>query len=282
MTSRIEQLRLGGSNRSLLLLALIAGLVAAVVVFVAVNNGSDDDKGVSTPGGEGVAVVVANQDISVGTEITADMVKVVEVPSGLLVKNAITESTLAIGQTARFPISQGQQLVRASFGVQADEDGLAYVVPRGMRAMAISVEEVTAVGGLLLPGDRVDVIAVFNSETSILEILTAPAEQRPTTAVTILQDVEILAIAQEAQEPLPALDDTSDPSGQGRTSGQLPDDPDTDPRAATVTLALDPQQVAILAAVQEEASRVFLSLRAIGDDVVGDGAKFDVSTLIGQ
>ncbi|MEX1193705.1 MAG: Flp pilus assembly protein CpaB [Dehalococcoidia bacterium] len=267
--ARIEQLRLAGSNRTLLLLALIAGLVAAVLVFVAVNNGSDDDTATSAPGSVGVAVVVANQDIAVGTEITADMVKVIDVPAGLFVKNAITESSLAIGQTARFPISQGEQIVRASFGVQADEDGLAYVIPRGKRAMALSVEEVTAVGGLLLPGDRVDVIAVFDSDTG-------------TTAVTILQDVEILAIAQEAQGPLPALEDGTDASGQARTSGQLPDNPDTDPGASTVTLALDPQQVATLAAVQQEASRVFLSLRAIGDDVVvGDGARFDVSTLIG-
>lgn len=280
--ARIEQLRLAGSNRTLLLLALIAGLVAAVVVFVAVNNGSDDGKAVSTPGGDVGAVVVANQDISAGTEITAEMVKVIDVSAGLLVKNAITERDLAIGQTARFPISQGAQLVRASFGVQADEDGLAYVIPKGKRAMALSVEEVTAVGGLLLPGDRVDVIAVFDSGTSILDILTAPAEQRPTTALTVLQDVEVLAIAQAAQEPLPALTEGTDATGQGRTSGQLPDNPDTNPRAGTVTLALDPQQVATLAAIQQEASRVFLSLRAIGDDVVGEGARFDVSTLIGQ
>jgi pilus assembly protein CpaB len=281
MTSRIEQLRLAGSNRALLLLALIAGLVAAVVVFVAVNSGGDDDKTVATPGGDVVAVVIANQDISAGTEITADMVKVTEVPSGLLVKSAITESNLAVGQTARFPIAQGAQLVRASFGVQADEDGLSYVIPRGKRAMALSVEEETAVGGLLLPGDRVDVIAVFDSDTSILDILTAPADQRPTAAFTILQDVEVLAIAQEAQEPLPALAEGTDAAGQGRTSGQLPANPDTDPRAHTVTLALDPQQVATLAAIQQEASRVFLSLRAIGDDVVGEGARYDVSTLIG-
>lgn len=280
--ARIEQLRLAGSNRPLLLLALVAGLVAAVVVFVAVNSGGDDETTVSAPGGDVAAAVVANQDISVGTEITADMVRVVDVPVELLVKNAITESELAIGQTARFPISQGEQLVRASFGVQADEDGLAYVLPKGMRAMALPVEEATMVGGLLLPGDRVDVIAVFDSETSILEILTAPAEQRPTTSVTVLQNVEILAIGQEAQEPLPAVQDATDPSGQTRTSGEVPDDADTDPKATTITLALDPQQAATLAAVQQEASRVFLSLRAVGDDVIGEGAHFDVSTLIGQ
>lgn len=279
----IEQLRLAGSNRPLLLLALLAGLVAAIVVFVAVNSGSDDDgTTVSAPGGEVAAAVVANQDIAVGTEITAEMVKVVDVPVGLLVKNAIAESDLAVGQTARFPITQGQQLIRSSFGVPADQDQLSYVIPRGMRAMALSVEEVTAVGGLLVPGDRVDVIAVFDSETSILEILTAPAENRPTTAITLLQDVEVLAIAQEAQDPLPALEDETDPSGQGRTSGQVEDDPDTDARARTVTLALDPQQVATLAAAQVEANQVFLSLRAVGDDVIGEPARFDVSGLIGQ
>jgi len=277
----LQELRLAGSNRTLLLLAIVAGLVAAVLVFVAVNNSDSDDSKIAVSSGDVTAVVVANQDISAGTEITAEMVQVADVPANLLVKNAITDSTLAVGQTTRFPVSQGEQLVRASFGAQTEEDGLAYVVPKGKRAMALSVEEVTAVGGLLRPGDRVDVIAVFDSETGILEILTGPAESRPTTSMTVLQDVEILAIAQQAQEPIPALEGEADPSAQTRTSGQVPDDPDEDPRASTVTLALDPAQAVQLAAIQQEASRIFLALRAVGDGAVGDGPRFDVSTLIG-
>jgi len=132
------------------------------------------------------------------------------------------------------------------------------------------------VGGLLRPGDRVDVIAVFDSDQN------GPVQTRPTTAVTVLQNVEILAVAQEAQEPIPALEGETDAAAQGRTSGKVPDNVDNNPRASTVTLALDPGQAAELAAVQEEAARIFLALRAVGDDQTGDGARFDVSTLIPQ
>jgi pilus assembly protein CpaB len=278
--ARLQELRLTGNNRALLLLALAAGLVAAVLVFVAVQSSDDDSVATTAPAGDVTAVVVASQNISAGSQITAEMVKVVDVPTTLLATNAITDSAVAVGQTARFPISEGQQLVTSAFGAQSEEDGLAYVVPKGMRAMALSVEEVTAVGGLLRPGDRVDVIAVFDSERNILELLTGPVESRPTTSVTVLQNVEILAIAQDAQEPIPAIEGVEDPSGQSRTSGRVPDDVDEEPDAGTVTLALDPAQAAQLAAVQQEASRIFLSLRAAGDDATGDGARFDVSTLI--
>lgn len=272
--ARLQELRLAGSSRTLLLLALISGLVAAVLVFVAVRSNNDDNTATSVPEGDVTPVVVASQDIAAGSEITADMVKVVDVPAGLVVKNAITDSALVVGQTARFPIAQGEQLVKASFGAQSEEDGLAYVVPKGMRAIAVSVEEVTAVGGLLRPGDRVDVIAVFDSDSNTL------GASRPTTAVTVLQDVEILAIAQEAQEPIPALEGETDAAGQSRTSGKVPDNPDKNPRASTITLALDPAQAVELAAIQQEAARIFLALRAVGDDQAGEGARFDVSTLV--
>jgi pilus assembly protein CpaB len=278
--ARLQELRLPGSSRALLLLALASGLVAAVLVFVAVNSSDDDSTTPASPAGDVTAVVVASQDISAGSEITAEMVKSVDVPVSLVVKNAITDSELVVGETARFPISEGEQLVKASFGAQSEEDALAYVVPKGKRAISLSVEEVTAVGGLLRSGDRVDVIAVFDSDRNILEFLAGPAESRPTTAVIVLQDVEILAIAQEAQEPIPALDEQAAESGESRTSGLPPDDQDNNPGARTVTLALDPGQAVELAAVQQDAARIFLALRGVGDSEVGEGAQFDVSSLI--
>ena len=96
MTSRIDQLRLEGSNRALLLLALLAGLVAAVVVFVAVSDGGDDSANPAAVAGGSNATLVATQSISAGTEITSDMVKDVNVPDDVLVTGAYVDSELVV------------------------------------------------------------------------------------------------------------------------------------------------------------------------------------------
>ncbi len=254
--ARIQELALARGNRTLLLLALGAGLLAAILVFVVLANNGDSGGG-SVPSATSTAAVVAGQDIAVGTEITSGMVKVVEVPQTLAVKNAFTEVAPVVGQTARVPIYQGEQVTSVKIGSQTKDDGLQYVVPKGKRALGLEVVQKTAVGGLLLPGNHVDVIASFDKD-----------QNGGSRVVTVLQDVEVLAVAQKAEEPLPVPSSTETQSANGndlRTSGNLPKNLDTQPHATTVTLAVDPQQAEVLVGVQAEAKSVWLSLRSFGD-----------------
>src|SRR3989304_5191256 len=191
--ARIQGLTISRGNRGLLILALITGLVAAIVVFVALNQGGGG--GDNAKPGSAVtttsAVVVAKSDIAAGTEITAGMVEVIEAPNSLLVRDAFTSTQLVVGEAARYPSAAGEQVTRARVGPHAEGAGLAFVVPAGMRAIAVSVDEITGVGGLILPGDRADVIAVISDQAGT---------NNPDRVVTVLQDVEVLAVAQSAQE----------------------------------------------------------------------------------
>lgn len=276
--ARIQGLTISRGNRGLLILALITGLVAAIVVFVALNQGGGG--GDNAKPGSAVtttsAVVVAKSDIAAGTEITADMVKVIEAPNSLLVRDAFTSTQLVVGETARYPIAAGEQVTRARVGPNAEGDGLAFVVPAGKRAIAVSVDEITGVGGLILPGDRADVIAVISDQ--------AAGANNPDRVVTVLQDVEVLAVAQSAQEPVPAADEEAaaqaGTDGASTTSGQLPEDAEPQPSARTVTLALTPEQVQLLALVQEEGS-VYLSLRRFGDNAQPQLPVIDLSSILG-
>ena len=275
--ARIQGLTISRGNRGLLILALITGLVAAIVVFVALNQGGGGSDNAKT--GSAVtttsAVVVAKSDIAAGTEITADMVKVIEVPNSLLVRDAFTSTQLVVGETARYPIAAGEQVTRARVGPNTEGDGLAFVVPAGMRAIAVSVDEITGVGGLILPGDRADVIAVISDQAGA---------DNPDRVVTVLQDVEVLAVAQSAQEPVPAADEEAaaqaETDGASTTSGQLPEDAEPQPSARTVTLALTPEQVQLLALVQEKGS-VYLSLRRFGDKAQPQLPVIDLSAILG-
>lgn len=269
--ARIGEMTLTKGNRWLLLLAVVAGLVAAALVFVALSE--DDDKVITVSDGDNpAAVVVASQNISAGTEITQDMLKTIEVPEALLIAGAYTDATALVGQKARVAILSGEQIPASKFGAQGDEDGLSYVVPKGMRAIAVQVGDLTAVGGLLLPGNRVDILGAFRIEKS-----PGLAEDEDIMRIqTILQSVEVLAVAQEAQEPVPVGAVDGGVTKDLPTSGQLPDDVDEQPGASTVTLALDPQQAQALVSAQEIAERVWLALRPFGDDQVVDVPAYDV------
>src|SRR3989304_7203292 len=123
--ARIQGLTISRGNRGLLILALITGLVAAIVVFVAVNQGGGSSDNAKT--GSAVtttsAVVAAKADIAAGTEITAGMVEVIEVPDSLLVGDAFTSTQLVVGEAARYPIAAGGEGPRARGGANGGGDG---------------------------------------------------------------------------------------------------------------------------------------------------------------
>jgi len=247
--ARVRELTLPRNNRGLLILAVVSGLIAAVLVAVVLaQSGGNDGGGI---GSGTLPAVVARADIPAGGEITADNVKIIDVPVGLLLQGAFTTTEKLLGETARYPIAAGEQLTQAKVGPQVNDDALAFVVPQGMRAVAVKVDEISGVGGLLVAGDRVDVIAVFDRDD-------VDADK----AVTILQSVEVLSVAQEAQEPVAGSAGTD---RQGSTSGQRPSDRDPQPDARTVTLAVTAEQAQLLALVQEY-GKIWLSLRAFGDE----------------
>jgi pilus assembly protein CpaB len=248
---------LNRNNRGLLVLAIAAGLVTAILVFVALANSESDSGKTAAPTAATSSAVVAQQAIPAGTEITVDMVKVVAVPDDLLVPGAFAETTPVVGEVARYPIAQGEQLSPAKVGAEAGGNGLDFVVPKGLRGVAIEVAEVTNVGGLLLTGNRVDITVAFT-----------PADQDgPTEVYTIIRDVEVLSVAQAAQEAVPAGPSDATAGEGNTTSGQLPEDLKGQPKAATVTVALDDFQVRLLSCVQDHprVARVWLSLRPFGE-----------------
>lgn len=267
--ARVGEMVMAGGNRKLLLLALGTGLAAAIIVFIAVQSSGGSS---SSSSGPVTSAVVTTKAITAGATIEDGDLKVTDVPNSLLLKGAYTESSSAVGQVARVAIAQGEQVTADKLGSPAKSaNGLNSVVPKGKRAMAVGVEQVTAVGGNLLPGDHVDLLAVFNSGSG----------GAAGNVSTILQNVEVLAVAQEAQKPL-AAPASSGTDAQTSTSGQVPSDAKTNANATTVTLAVDPQQAELLAGVQQRAGKIYLTLRSFGDTDTSTVPPVDVNSVAGQ
>lgn len=255
----IQDLTLAKNNRAMLLLALIAGLVAAAAMFVVLNSSSSNDNSGTSAGN--APVVVAAQDISAGTEITAAMLKAEKIQDSLVVSGAFTETTSVVGQASRITIAKGEQITPAKIGVPVPDKGLSGVVPTGRRAISLDVDQVTAVGGLLIPGNHVDIIAAFLVKGDPNDTLRTQ---------TILQNVEILSVGQEKQNA--SAGSSSDNASSSYTSGEVPSDVKEQPSASTLTLSLDPQQAQVLASIQANTAvkKIFTALRAFGDQDVQD------------
>jgi pilus assembly protein CpaB len=268
MTSNKTKTPGSRANRTLFLLALIFAVVAAVLVFVGLNQGGEEDKGESASAPSATKeVVVASKDIAARTELTGGMLSTKKVPADEALRGAFTDTEQVVGQVTRQEILDGEQVTASKIGPQTDkeiEQGLSFVIPQGMRAFSISVNETSAVGGLLLPGDRVDIIAVFDEQDFDFN-----------KALTLLQKIEVLAVAQESQEsiPAPASDKESNAeatpeadgtAGEAASLGTRPEDVEPNPKARTVTLAVTPEQAQLLALTQARGELV-LALRPFGD-----------------
>jgi len=272
--ARTQEMKLANGNGMLLLLAVVAGLVAAVIVFVVVSRSGGDDSVASVTGGA-VPALVATQTISAGTLVTEDMVKVVDVPESLLVSGVYADADLVVGEVSTVTIGAGEQITGLKIGTLVPDQGLSGVVVPGMRAVSVRVDETTAVGGNLLPGDHVDIVA-----TTRIEVAPGLAEDEYILrTTTVLQDVEVLSVAQEAQKPAAqaATTEDGDAGSASYTSGQLPDDINEQPNASTLTLMLTPEQVMVLISEQESAVRVWAVLRAFGDDSTAELTPYEVT-----
>ncbi len=255
--ARMQGLSLAGGNRGLLIIAAIAGIAAAVLFIAAVNSGGGGSSTSATS--ETAPVVVAATEISVGEEIRANMVEVKSVPNELVVTGAFPAVDTAVGQRARVPVAAGEQITPAKVGAPTEGAGLGYVLPPGKVAVGVEVSEATQAGGNLLPGDHIDLLATFQ-----------PTEAgAPVVVYTFLRDLEVLSVAQEAQEAVTAAPDA--PGGTDdaslTTSGEVPKDVKEQPSAVTVTVAVDPSQAQLVSCIQDHpnVSRVWLTLRAFGE-----------------
>lgn len=242
-----------------LLLAVLFAVVAAVLVFAALNQGDDDKKASAA---DTRTVVVAAHDIAPRTRLDADMLRLAEVPEDTVLSGAFDEIEPLEGQYVRYPLLKGEQVVASKVGVQdvKEEKGVSFLLPAGMRAFSISVSEESSVGGLVLPGDLVDVIAILEESDVGVD-----------KAVTLIQNVEVLAVAQEAQEPIPAAapTGTATPSAPRDMLGDRPEDVEPNPSARTVTLAVTQEQAQLLALVQAR-GELALSLRSYGDRSISE------------
>lgn len=173
-------------NRNrLLMIGVVAVVLGLVVSFSVYNNLKAKTLASNQPG---VAVIVAAKDLPVGQKITNDDLKIVRIPEGSFPANAIRNKAEVLERGVVVPISAGEFILNNKLAAEKAGAGLPSLIPPGMRAVSVRVNEVVSVAGFVLPGTRVDVLLTGNPG--------AGGDQQTTT---VLENVAVLATGQRLE-----------------------------------------------------------------------------------
>jgi pilus assembly protein CpaB len=171
-------------NRSRLLLIGFVALALGALVSVVVYHNLRAKAPAAMPGEE---VVVAATDLEVGSKVEDKDIKMVRFPAGNLPPNCFRKKSQVIGHGVMLPISKGEFILPNKIAGE-NVYGLPSLIPPGMRAISVRVNDTTQVAGFVLPGTRVDVLLTGNPEGS--------NEQQTTT---VLENVSVIATGQRME-----------------------------------------------------------------------------------
>ena len=173
-------------NRSRLVMIGVVALALGLFVSFAVYKNLQSRSGANLP--PGADVVVAATDISIGAKLEEKDVKVARFPAEELPAGSFSKKALVVGRGVILPIAKGEFILPNKLAGENAGSGLPSLIPRGMRAVSVRVNEVVSVAGFVQPGTRVDVLLTGNP--------TGASEQQTTT---VLENVAVIATGQRLE-----------------------------------------------------------------------------------
>jgi pilus assembly protein CpaB len=166
-----------------LVVGLVIGVFAIKLTFDFVRNARGN-----TVGGDRVSVVRTRTTIPMASEITNDMIEVVQAPKAFVPKEAFNKKEDVVGRVSNVIIPKDMPVVANLLAPKGTTAGMEARIPQGYRAVAVKVDESSGVAYLVKPGSRVDVVAVMTAERG---------RGSETISKTILQNIEVGAVGQE-------------------------------------------------------------------------------------
>ena len=177
-------------------------------------------------------VVVAGQDIAEGSMIDRIALKTVSLPVQMVPAGSFSSIDSVQGRVARMAVFTGEAVIQGRLAPIGTGPGLELKIPPGQRAMAVRINDVAGISGLLQPNSRVDVlVTIAENQSSGKQI-----------AKLFMSNMLVLSVGTEIQR-----------DAQGKAIN-----------ATTVTLAVTPEEAERLAIAMNTGS-IQLVLRGYGD-----------------
>ena len=128
-------------------------------------------------------VVVAAADLDIGAELRREDIRIIDWPANAVPANAIGDPKDVIGRGLILPVIENEPFLPMKLASKEAGAGLPPVIPPGLRAVSVRVNEVIGVAGYVLPGTRVDVVAT----------VSPTGQNNDMTSKVVLTNVQVLA-----------------------------------------------------------------------------------------
>lgn len=168
--------------RPAVMLVLAIGMGMAAVAMAAAWLNSRESL-LTTP------VVVAREDVQIGTRLQPAMLEVVDWPSASPLKNPLTSVAQATDRVVNMPLVKGEPISVSKLAAQGETGGLSAVLREGRRAVTVKVNEIVGVAGFALPGNYVDVM------------VNTPDSHNNLVSKIVIERIQVLAVAQDVATP---------------------------------------------------------------------------------
>src|SRR5271156_1337749 len=169
------------------ILAALGAMLAAIVVFSAIRKRETE---VQRSMAQTVEIVVAADDIPLGTKLEPDSVKLMRWSRDSIPQGGFTDPQAIADSFAKTEFEANEPIVASKLFMGKTTSGvMPLLIPPGMRAMSVPVDEVSDIAGFVAPHTRVDILVAVAG--------TGPGG--PSFSRIVLQNIEVLAVAQEIE-----------------------------------------------------------------------------------
>lgn len=158
-------------------LSLVWALVVSMVFYKAASR--TGKKSVWQPE---KPVVVAVETLPLGAVLRPELLRVGQRPERLFPQGGFTRIEDVVDRPVLSPIQANEPVIEARLGLRGSGGGVAPLIPPGLRAVSVRVNDVVGVAGFVLPGMRVDVLVTGH-----------PPGYDDTVTTTVLQNIAVLS-----------------------------------------------------------------------------------------
>jgi len=231
---------------TVLLLAMTVGAIFAFSTYRYVQ---------ATPERGGSArttpVVVAASNLDLGAALRAEDLRTINWPAEAVPAGTFSTPQELVGRGLIQPVSQNEPLLPAKLAPVGAGSGLPPMIPDGMRALSVRVNDVIGVAGYVLPGSKVDVLVTVSPTNQTTDM----------TSKVILNNVTVLTAGTRIERDV---------------------EKDNKPvSVSVVTLLVDPMQAEALTLASTE-GKIQLALRNPLDKTMPATPGIKPAVLLGQ
>lgn len=189
---------------------LVLGLIAtglALGIWLLLSSGNSTAQATTTPVAAASlpGVVTARAAVGAGQILQPDDLAEVQWTNGRPPATAIiagsAQAKALVGAVTRRTLAAGEMLVPGAVIAPGERGFLAALVTPGFRAIAVSVDASTAAGGLIWPGDRVDVVMTQEIKADGVSLGQRVVSETILTDARVLSTDQTLQQATEAKDP---------------------------------------------------------------------------------